>query len=76
MFFTSACYENLLMILLLETAKVNDNCPGPGTPSVERVKLLDWVQRRVMKMLRGLKHLSCGEKLNQTGLFNLEKRML
>ncbi|KFO10438.1 hypothetical protein N312_02468, partial [Balearica regulorum gibbericeps] len=47
-----------------------------GPQQKKNMELLEWVQRRVMKLIRGLEHLSYADRLRELGLFSLQNRRL
>ena len=54
-----------------------EHCIQTWSPQYRRERnLLECVQRRAIKVIPGMEHLSYEDKLRELGLFSLEKRRL
>jgi len=67
--------EGILALFSALVRPHRDSCVQLWSPQHRRdIDLLERVQRRAAKMIRGMETLSCEEKLRELGLLILDKR--
>ena len=67
--------EAILPLSLPRSGLTWSTVHNSGLPRTKKDRdLLERVQRRATKMIKGLKHLSYEERLSKVGLFSLERR--